>query len=225
MSLWQTNDPAILTRRMLRLVVAAIIAASLYIIVKAVISYQGTGVVSIISPNSNALIGVGQTDHRTVILGTGKASARLKPGVYQISATGSGKQTIKQVRVVKKHSVTVYLKPVQQFRIRSASDINFKGTNALLDNGLSSAQLSDLEHYIFRFNPKAETVSIDQDSVVPGRRQAGTDEPFVLNFSLVIDSVPYKASTNHTNPNTINLSLYSNDGQPVFNSTSSLPGG
>lgn len=204
---------------------ASVIAVSLYVIMSAVIDYQGTGVIRITSPDSNALIGVGQTNHRTVILGTGKASARLKPGVYQVSGTGSGKQTITQVQVVKKRSVTVHLKSVQQFRIRSTSDINFKGTETLLNNGLSATQLSDLEHYIFRFNPKAETVSIDQGSVTPGSRQAGTDEPFVLNFSLAIDSVSYKASTSHTNPDTINLSLYSRDGQPVFSSTSSLPGG
>ncbi len=88
----------------------------------------------------------------------------------------------------------------QSNRPRSKNSIVFTGANTLLDYGLSSSQLNNLEQYFFDFAPRAKTVSITQVTPVPHNPNASSTNDS-MNFKARVDSSSYNANMVYSNLN------------------------
>jgi hypothetical protein len=198
-----------------------------WIVISAIIDSQTTGILYVSSSNSQASLIVSQNDRQALLVGIGVAKVRLKPGSYQVSASIAGKQANSTVEVYKKHTTTSHLNPSRLVKLPSVTTINFEGTGALINNGLTTQQVSNLEQEFFEFKHSAQTVSINTSSVEPGPHNPNIDISFTLNFTVSIDSITYRAAATYTNLETVQLSLYNlQNNALLFNSnTISTPGG
>ena len=172
-----------------------------------------------VTSSKNALITISQDNHQAKIIGVSGAKIVLKPGNYQLSAVYGTKQKFMTVSIKAKHRVNTVLIPVSPVSLPSPQNIQFLGTDSLLNNGLTSAQLSDLRQAVFDFKQSAGTVNIDSSTVQSGPHSLGED--FTLNFNVAIDGISYKASIDYSSPDALTLYLYDRaNNSLVFNSGS-----
>jgi hypothetical protein len=104
------------------------------------------------------------------------------------------------------------------------ANITYVNTDALINNGISTTQLTLFEQYISEFTPAAETVTINPSSI---GNYAGTPPAIGLyKFIVNIDGTDYNAQASYTFLTDLTLALFNGSGTQVFNSaTYSTPGG
>ncbi len=210
---------ALRMRQALFAVSALIIIACFYSFIRTVTDVRSTGLVHIDTSISQAVISISQDRHEAEVVGTGTASIRLKPGLYQVRGFVGRSSADELVRVPKNKTTRVSLKLSETQFVRSVDDVDFNGMSRLTDNGLSSDQTTALELDFFRFNTAAQVVIIDGDSFSPGARNSGTSIGFTATFNVSVDSIPYKATVSYSGLSTINLTLSSaKTNSLVFNS-------
>jgi hypothetical protein len=210
-------------RRWLVVLYILVIAFGVFQIVPALNIYRRTGLLIVDADSDTAQISVTQENHQATVIGTGNARVRLAPGTYQILATDSGTRASAVVTVSKEHtthsSLNLSAGAASNAPVRTVSDVNFEGTDALINTGLATSQLSEVEQYFFQYKPTANTVAINTDTVAPGPHDPNKVSPFTINFTVAIDSVSYKATISYTDINNADLQLFNlQTGKQVFSS-------
>jgi hypothetical protein len=197
----------------------------IWIVVATIITSQNTGILQIRSANPKAGLIISQNNRQALLVGTGTARVRLKPGSYQISATYGGKQANGVATVYKDRTTGSYLGVLQPVRLPSVATINFEGTGSLINDGLTIEQVNNLEQEFFQYKPRAQTVNIS--SVEPAPHNPNVDTSFSLNFTVSIDSTTYNATVTYTDLETVQLHLYNlQNNALLFNSAAvTTPGG
>ncbi len=199
---------------------------SIYLIVSAVIDKKQTGILNITSSDKNATISVSAANTQAQAVGTGKASVRLKQGVYLVAANDGSSQAIKEVSVHKLQTTSVSLTPTQKLPISSAASVNYENTNALLNIGITPEQINYIEQYFYDFKPSAQVVVIYPNTIYPEAHNPNVDTSFTVDFTATIDNVSYKAKIIYSDLTSIQLNLYNSAGSLVFDSSNiQTPGG
>lgn len=202
-----------------QLLFIAIVLVCLWTFVDTFIISQETGILNIKTVNSKEGLIISQNNSQAKFVGTGSAKIRLKPGSYQIMATYDGQQTSAIATVHKKQRTAINLGALRSVTLPTSQDINFEGTDALINNGLTTGQVTNLEEEFFHYKPSAHTVSIDTSTVEPGPHNPNVDTSFTINFDVAIDSSAYKATISYSNLDSVQLFLYNSKTDAlVFNS-------
>jgi hypothetical protein len=202
------------------LIALLIVVFSLYLVASAIVTASKTGLLHVSASDPKAGLVISQADTQAAYIGTGNAKVRLKPGKYSVSASNNGYQAVATVQVYKKHTTTSYLsvRAKATAALPSANNIAFDNMNALINSGISSDQINDLEQHFFSYKPSVKTVAVDASSVEPGPHNPNTDTSFTMNFNVSIDSVSYKATISYADTETVRLYLYNASGALVFDS-------
>ncbi len=99
----------------------------------------------------------------------------------------------------------------------SKNNVNFVGFDALLNYGVTNAQLNNLEQAFFDFKNTAQTVTIDNDSIkaVPHDPNSASMSDSI-NFTTKVDSIGYNARIDYSNITELRLYLYSINGNSLI---------
>jgi hypothetical protein len=94
----------------------------------------------------------------------------------------------------------------------------FSGTANLINIGITTNQLQQLQQYILLFNPKATNISFNTTNFSDSKTNTNNGTVFTIKYSIVIDNVSYNATSSYIGDN-INLQLYNpQSGSLVYNS-------
>lgn len=198
--------------------ICLIVLWGIYQVVSGFVAVQNTGILTVNASKPDAVISISQANGGAVIIGTGTARVRLYPGTYQLVAMDAGSRTAVITKISKQHSSHVSLDLNKTSIIRSAASINFQNMSALINNGLTTTQVGQLEQYFFRFKPSTNRVAVDASSVRAGTHNLETST-FTLYCDVSIDSKAYKATLTYADSNNIRMYLYnSSDNSLVFDS-------
>lgn len=209
-------DQQIKINRVMAVISIVAVLFSAYTVVTAITTTTSTGVVHVKSSVAQATISITQPDHEYEKVGAGEASVRLKPGEYQFTADTDNDRAVKTVVVEAGKATDISLQLKKAPRVPSVDDVTFNGISAFIGSGFSTERVDQLKLDLFRFDTSAETVNIDGGSLSTRPRPTRT-EPFITDFSLSIDSKPYKASAALTGLDDLILSIYQPDtGQLLF---------
>lgn len=221
----------IIIKRLLVVLYCLVIVLAAWQIIPAFNTYKSTGVLEVNASTSSAQLSISQENHQAAIIGTGSAKVRLLPGTYQVAAIDSGSRASAVVTVYKGRTTHSSLNVSGNNsanstnnnntpQVRTAEDINFEGTDALINDGLTTDQVNEMEQYFFQFKSSANTVTIDQNTVGPGPHNPNVVSPFTLNFNVAIDSTSYKATISYTDLNNVTLQLFNpQTGAVVYDSS------
>lgn len=97
----------------------------------------------------------------------------------------------------------------------SRHNINFQGTDALLNVGISSSQVDSLEEGFYLFAPNIGGVAIAN---VGGATRDNSTGDFVRSFIAILDGSTYKASIDYWGAYSLQLTLVNSAGKTVYNS-------
>lgn len=212
------TGPDVMMRRMLFFATMIVVVVCAYLIVSAIITAETTGVLKV-SSTQKATISVSRVGRQARTIGKpGKANVRLKPGTYQVVAITSNSQVaVRTVSIQEKKSVAVNLNPSTPLKLPSVSGVSFSGISTLTDLGLSSDEINTLKLNFFQFKTSANSVSINTGSARTAPHILG--DPFVITFSVNVDSQAYKAKITYSDDGNIQLQLYSpGSGKLVYDS-------
>jgi hypothetical protein len=190
------------------IIFSACIIISFGIVIYSIITFFTTGTLVIHAANNKAGIVVTAMGKGAVYAGEGSAKVRLKPGNYQISAIENGEQSNAIAQVYDRHTTNSRLGLVRSFQLPTAQNIDFKNSSSLINAGLTSEQISDLQEYFFQFNHTTKTVDVISESVQLAPYNPNVDTSFSINFDVSINNVAYKATVTYTNLTDIQLYLY-----------------
>ena len=206
-------------RRVMALVVLAVVIFCVYVLVSSIITAETTGVLKV-AATQKATISVSRVDGQAKKIGKpGEANIRLKPGTYQVVAiTSNSLMAVRTVSIEKKQSVDINLTPTRSPKLPSVSSVSFFGMSALVDQGITSDQIDVLKLAFFRFKPYAGSVSINTQSIKTLPHNLG--DPFVNTFGVAVDSQNYNAKVSYSDSQNIRLQLYNpRSGQLIFDSS------
>lgn len=210
----------VINTRLIKIIVNVLAIACLvvcvWMLLYTFLSSRDTGTLYIKSSNKSAGLVISQTNKQAILVGTGSVKIRLKPGVYQVSAIQNGKQSNIIARVIKQHTTNVVLGPIRSYMLPSAQTINFKNMDTLINNGLTTEQISTLEENLFQFKHTAQIVTVEPNSVEPAAHNPNLDTGWTINFDVLVDSVSYKATVQFSGLEDLQLSLYNQQGSLVF---------
>jgi uncharacterized membrane protein len=212
------TERSVLLKRLVLLGYIFILMACLYTLVSTILVVQHTGTLRVGSPSSQALLSITQANHQAVIIGTGIATIRLNPGVYQVSANYGGNHADAVVQISKGRTITRSLNP-QSSALPSVDSIGFPNIDTFINSGLTSTQINNLKLAFFKYKPSAKIITIIPGSVKPGPHDPNTSVDFTINFKVTVDAVPYSATISYADLDNIRLYLYnSQDNSLVFDS-------
>jgi hypothetical protein len=95
-------------------------------------------------------------------------------------------------------------------------EVVFNNSNALVNYGITTNQLSQIEAYILQYKSSAKTITFETNSFTDNEINTSQGSIFSVGYSVDIDGIIYKASDEYLG-NSINLSLYNQNGSLVFN--------
>jgi hypothetical protein len=193
--------------RLLKLAVPIVFLVCVLVTVQAYRTSQDTGILDVTASDSNALISITQNGKGVETAGTGKAKVRLQPGTYLVGGFVGGKQGSEVVQITKRHTTQTSLKVNDLAKVPSADSIDFSNINRFLDAGLTSTQVTALKQAFFAFKQTSHTVAINADSVQPAPHNPQSDDPFILNFKVSVDSTPYSGQVIYSDLDNIRLVL------------------
>lgn len=196
-----------------------LIVFSVYLVVSAITISATTGLLDI-NTHPRATISISQANHQSKGVGVGYTEVRLQPGAYQVVAFTGKSQAARLVTVTRHHTTSIDLNPSKIPTLPSVNDVDFENFDSLVNQGLTTQQISALQLDFFRYDTSAKKVEVDSSSVAPGPHNPNSDDPFTLNFSVVIDGRSLSAVVSYTGFTDIQLQLY-NSGTTnlVFNSS------
>jgi hypothetical protein len=203
-----SNSQKSLMKVVYRILTAFIVLLSIWLLISSILTRQQTGELKINSPGSGSGIVVTQPNKNAVYVGSGSVAIHVKPGDYQVLAINNGKQSNATAKVIKGQVSSVVFGSLKSYLLPSADSIQFTGTNALLNNGLTVDQISNLKEAFFQFKKSAQTINIVPSSVEPGAHNANVDTSFTINFNVLIDSTSYKATIKYSGLDDTELLLY-----------------
>lgn len=218
------TDQFLVFKRVLVSLLCVVVAFCGYELVSTFLGAKDTGILIVRSSKPNTLLSVSKDNSEAKVIGTGNAKVRLAPGIYHLVGLSGGARANLTVRVSKNSVIRSYIKPAYPPSAPSVNSINFKGVDAFLNSGLTTAQINNLKQSIFQFKPTAHTVSIT--NITPAPHDPNTSTSFAINFKVSVDSVPYNATVDYTGLDNIRLHLYdAQNGNPLFDSGDITPGG
>ena len=201
------------SKRLLSVFIAVVylllIAYLVFAVLQAVTIRRTTGILEVKTSSNASAITISATNTQAALLGTGSANVRVKPGSYFIMAQANGLQASQTITVSlhQKTSVTLHLTTITP-SLPSPTKITFMNTDSLLNNGLSSSQVTNLKQLFFTYAPSAKVISINLPSIQPGARDPNSATPwFSLTFTGSIDESPYNASVEYSGLDTTKLTL------------------
>lgn len=179
-----------------------------------------TGLLKVTTGTTTARLSISSNNHQAEVLGgdTGSANVRLTPGSYILYAVNNGSRTSGTAVVTKGHTTDAILRFVASPGIRSVEDISFQGMGGLINAGLSSDQVSELEGDFFQYKPSANNVNIITDSISPAPYNPNTDTSITLDFAVSVDGTPLYAQATYNDLENIEVTLTNAQKQVVFNS-------
>ncbi len=178
-------------------------------ILQALNARRTTGILDIKTSDSTSAITISATNTQAALLGTGSAKVRLKPGSYFVMAQAKGLQATQTVTISLHQTtkITLQLTNITP-ALPSPASITFVNTAALLNNGLSSSQVTNLKQLFFTYAPSAKIISINVPSIQPGARDPNSATVwFSLTFTGSIDESPYNATVEYSGLDTTKLTL------------------
>jgi hypothetical protein len=92
-------------------------------------------------------------------------------------------------------------------------DTGFEGFDGLIDNGLTGAQVYEIQKELMRFSPDGP-FDIDTDSI----RQTPTPSNTKTIMNIAIGNTRYRLENNTSDINSVDIKLYAADGKQVFDS-------
>lgn len=189
-----------------------------YTLASALITAQRTGIIQVTVGNPRTSLVVTQTDRQAVNFGTGSSNVRVKSGEYQVIASIDGKVAGKTVSVEEGKTTSIKLNPTTPARLPSPSTITFQGTNSLIEQGLTTDQIETLEQAFFDFKQRAQVVTINSSSLyIEGHNPE--DPYFSMSFRVTVDATQYRAVIHYADLVNVDLFLYKNGNDLVFDST------
>ena len=196
-------------------IAALLLIFSGYLIYSSIQVQQNTGVLSVSSKDSGAVLTISGSNLGAANIGNSKAKVRLEPGSYVVMANHNGRQATQTVQIKLKQTTNITL-DFNHPALPSVLNITFDGTNALLDNGLSNSDVAQFKHKIFNFKPSANKVVIQSGSLHPAPRNPDTAGPnFSLDCIMSIDSQTYRATLTY-GLSPLQISLRDGTGKIVF---------
>lgn len=98
------------------------------------------------------------------------------------------------------------------------TNINFQGTNNLLNLGVSDPQVTALEQALFAFAPNVEGVRINSSNISTVSRDDSSGD-FLLSFNVTFDDhFTYRATIDYYGLYNLQLRLVNSHGEIVYNS-------
>jgi len=154
-----------------------------------------TGILAVNTSEPSAAITISQINHSAAPIGIGSARIRLQPGDYLLGANAAGLSAVQTVHVSAQRDTTVTLNLAKSSGgLPSVDDVGFVNTDILVDDGLTSTQLTSVKEQFFTYDTAAKVVSLDAGSIQPGPHDPNSYDPFTLNFTGTIDSKPFQAT-------------------------------
>ncbi len=173
-----------------------------------------------VTSSANATLSVSQDERQAQIIGTGRAKVWLQPGIYELEASAGGVRAAQVVTVYARQVATAHITPTSKRIIPSVADVTFNNTDALINAGLTSTQVSVFERLIFNYKTSVQTVTIDGSSLKSGPINQTGDPRFTDTFTLQIDTKSYTATIGYSDLQSIALRLIdSQTGAQVLNVT------
>lgn len=179
-----------------------------------------TGTVSITTFATDTAISISQNDTNAELVGHGSAELRLAPGSYIVTARNNEHSATGRVTVQAKKHTKLYLPDNQPPVVPSPDDITFTGMDEITNHGLTADQTYNLRNLFFAYKQRAKTVQINTGSIAQAPHNPDSNDPFVLNFNVTIDSTVYSASISYTDLQNVELTLRDSTGATVFNQAS-----
>lgn len=168
-----------------------------------------TGILEVSASEPNAAITISQVDHAAAPIGISSARVRLKPGDYLIGANASGLSAVTTVHITTQHTSKVNLNLTKNHNnLPSVENVGFVNMDVLVTDGLTSTQATSIKEQFFTYKTSAKVVSIDAASVEPAAHNPDSYDPFVLNFTGNIDSVPFRGVVTYTGYDNAQLTIY-----------------
>jgi hypothetical protein len=100
---------------------------------------------------------------------------------------------------------------------QSKSNIDFEGTSALVDHGVSDSQITAMEQSFYTFAPTARTITVSTASIQVPVHQID-DDTFHILFTAKIDNIDYSAEIQYSGIDTLRLILTNSQGKQVYDS-------
>lgn len=181
-----------------------------------------TGRVEVTSSDTGSIISISGVHTQAMIIGSGAANIRIKPGTYQLVAKHSG-QTAASIITVNLHQ-TIQTKLVlgQAPHLASPYTVTFNGIDTLIDKGLSTTQVTNLKQLFFNYKKTVKTVSIETDTIGHTPYDLSGNNPnFTLTFVCKIDGQIDKCAVTYAD--LVNVQLVIQDsitGAQLFNAGS-----
>ena len=98
-----------------------------------------------------------------------------------------------------------------------ATNRDFQGTDALVDEGVSQAQIDALDHAFYLYAPSIKQVIIDPASINPAPHDPNGYMD-TIRFNVKVGPTPYKARINYANLTAVRLFLYDAGGKQIYDS-------
>lgn len=207
--------------RILKIIFAIFVLYIIWVVISSISIVSKTGILSV-STVSGARVVVAQTNHLPQILGEGSLKTRLLPGVYSVFASNGSNVANGEVTIVKGKTSSVNLNGLINVSVPSLSGVTFVGITDLLSYGMPSSQATNLQLLLFKSNPHAKSIDIDQNSISYAPHNPSSASTLSsVNFSVYVGTTEYSAVYSYDNLGSSNdLKLYSiNNNALVFESS------
>ncbi len=186
-----------------------LVVSLVFSVLQALTIRRTTGILEVKTSDNTSAITISANNTQAASLGTGSARVRLKPGNYYVMAQTNGLRAAQTVTISLHQTtkITLQLASITPV-LPSPASITFVNTAALLNNGLSSTQVTNLKQLFFTYAPSAKIISINIPSIEPGARDPSSATLwFSLTFTGSIDESPYNATVEYSGLDTTKLTL------------------
>lgn len=202
------------------IVLILIIALSIYSLFRAGGNFVNSGTLDVSTPNDDSIITLSRENSVADVIGNGKyASARIAPGTYLLGVARQGRVSYETVDIIKGDTVKAQLSATSTPLLPSSANIDFQGTDALQDRGITPDQVTSIRQAIFVFKHDTSKAVIDTKSITsPPRNPDSAVFGFSKIFTLTIDDKPYRATISYSNLDSASLALTDQSGVTVFDS-------
>lgn len=210
-------------RRAAAILWLVVLGLSIYVIYATFTAFslrKNTVAVDISADNKSALLSISQDQSQAAVIGKGHVVARLKPGRYYVAASLDSTNTGQFLSVKLGESAKLKLSLASPVSVLpSVEDIDFTGTNLLLDSGLATSQVANLKELFFTYNNSIKTVEIT--SFVQDPRDAeGTSAWVSGSIAGFIDKTGYYGNIKYSGFDAISVTLFdSKTKQQIYSGT------
>lgn len=193
---------------LLALIYFALIIAAVFSVIEAYNTRESTGILEVTTSDTRSAITISSANKQAALLGVGSAKARLQPGDYFVMAQAKGLWATQMVTITLHRTTKISLKLGSAPVLPSPSSISFVNMSALLDDGISAVQISNIEQLFFTYKQSAKIITINVASIEQGPRDPNSTSLWSsLTFSGEIDGSNFTATLRYSGLETTQLTL------------------